>query len=910
MRKRYSMDKQWRFHRGDIPMPPALIHEEAYARSKAGGAAGAGGISCDDVAWPVVDLPHDYAVSSDFDEKVGLSQGYKPRGKAWYRKSFYISKEHRNKQLLLVFDGAATACEVYFNGSVLKRNFSGYNEFTVDISDRAFFGDRPNVLAVRVDAQAFEGWWYEGAGIYRHVWLDVKESLHIAHNGLWIKPVKKDGNRWEIALETIVENSSYQPAEFELEAQVLKDGVVVSKGHIASSVSAAEKSAVKQTMSVEEPQLWDVDSPELYELRCRILQNGAVIDETAENFGFRTIAFTPEKGFFLNGRNLKIKGVCCHPDHAGVGAAVPDSIQEYRIQKLKEIGCNAYRCSHGMPAREILNACDRLGILVMDENRHYESSEECLEQVRNMVTRDRNHPCVFMYSLYNEEPLQGTPEGRKVLARMQAELKRLDDTRPTLGGMNGGVMEESGSASLMDVVGINYNIGIYDRFHEKYPQLCAIGSENVSALSVRGCYQTDDGKHVKSCYDEELVPWGRSVRETWRTVSERDFIAGEFVWTGFDYRGEPTPYRWPTVSSLFGLFDTCGFAKDAAYFAKACWDSKPMIHILPHWNWKDGETVRVMTVTNCDEVELFVNGRSLGRKSSDVYEQNEWQVPFEAGVLSAVGYQNGAPAAKAEQKTAGAPKRLVLQPSRSWVNNDGMDAVTLNICAVDENGIAVPMAEHSVTVSCTGGKVLGMGNGDPNSHEADCSSQRSLFAGWCQAVLAPDTDTQTFAAVAVADGLEPAEFCFEVRSNPNQYEYIYPVTDIPVTGWRMSGFNYAEKPDPTLTLSDNDMNSFEPISFGEEFQSTFTEGYRLYLTRMTIPSDRDYQLVFKIISGYEAEFYINDEQIYKGGFGGGQRGISLPLKGISGEVRLAVCIKASTYTGTSGIKGTVCLRAE
>ena len=909
MRKLYSMDREWKFHLGDIAVPPARIHEEAYARAKAGGVAGGGAVSFDDIVWPVVDLPHDWAVRSDFDPEQGLSQGYKARGIGWYRKSFYIPEECRDKHLLLVFEGVATCCEVTFNGSILKRNESGYNEFTVDISDRAYVGDRPNVLAVRVDAESFEGWWYEGAGIYRHVWLCAREPLHFAYNGLWIKPSRQEGDCWSVQLEATAENSGYAPAAFELEAEIRRGGETVCRTSAAAELAAMDRRVLRLEMAVNAPALWDVDSPQLYTMRCRIRQNGELKDEAEESFGFRTIRFTPDRGFFLNGRSLKIKGVCCHPDHAGVGAAVPDAIQEFRIRKLKELGCNAYRCSHGAPTRALLDACDRLGMLVMDENRHFESSDEVLDQIRSLVVRDRNHPSVFMYSLFNEEPLQGTPEGRKMMSRMQMTLKRLDDTRPTLGAMNGGVSDEKGSAAVMDVIGINYNVASYDRVHEQYPDICLLGSENVSTLSTRGCYRTDNEWHVKNSYDEELVPWGRSVRDSWRAAAERDFIAGQFVWTGFDYRGEPTPYRWPSVSSQFGLLDTCGFPKEAAFFQKACWSEAPMVHILPHWNWEEGETVRVMTVTNGDEVELFLNGRSLGRRPSNVYEQNEWQVPFEKGCLSARAYRKGVCVAEAAQKTAGAPCRLSLRASRDWIYSDGADAMALDICAVDENGIPVPTADFPVQVACSdGGRVLGMGNGDPNSHEDDTLPQRRLFAGWCQAVIALKEGGESLTVTVTAGDLEPARLTLEVRPNPTAVPCLGSVKDIPVGGWRMSGFNYAEKPDPTLELSDNDMNSFEPVGFGEEFQSGFTEGYRLYMTRMTVPADKEYQLVFKVLSGYEAEFYIDNKLLYKGGFGGGQRGITLPLKGIAGEVRLAVCIKASTYTPTSGIKGTVCLR--
>lgn len=911
MLKKYSMNREWKFHLGDVKVPLPRIHEEAYAQSKAGGAAGAGGMSCDDIGWQTVDLPHDWELFTDFDsKKSGPSQGYKQRGIAWYRKSFYIPAEHKDKHIELVFGGVATECEIYLNGSVLKRNYSGLNEFAVDISDRAFFGDKPNVLAVRVDADKFEGWWYEGAGIYRNVWLTVSDMLHIAYNGLWINPVKKKDGEWTVRLEATVENRYYTEEEFELTAEITRKGESIARACKKAEIQAVSEEKAKLELCVKDPELWDTDSPELYEMHCRIVKKGETVDEVTESFGFRTIEFTADKGFFLNGKNIKLKGVCCHEDHAGVGTAIPESIYEFRVSKLKELGCNAYRCSHGAPSREFLDICDRMGLLVLDENRRFESADYVLDMLREQIIRDRNHPCVFMYALFNEEPLQGSEEGKKMFLRMRAEVKRLDPTRPTTGAMNGGVTNDAGSSAAMDVVGINYNIGIYDKFRELYPDTCVMGSENVSTLSVRGCYLTDDEKQVKNCFDEERPPWGRSVRETWKAVNERDFVAGEFVWTGFDYRGEPTPYRWPTVSSLFGLYDTCGFPKDAAYFQKACWDSEPMVHILPHWNHKDGETVRVMTVTNCDEVELFLNGKTLGRRSSNPYDQNEWQVVFEKGTISAVGYINGIPAARTENKTAGKTDALKVEPHKGYIFNDGADAVAVNISAVDKNGTAVPAENRKVKITVTGGRVLGTGNGDPNSHEADYLPERHLFIGLCQALIAADEGAISVSVTVSAEGLEDVSTELEVRKNENAPEYIYSVKDIPVGGWRMTVGTSKEKPDSAIRLADNDMNSFEPVIFDDEFQSDFTEGYKLYLTKLNVPIKGKYSLVFKTISGYEAEFYINGEQVFNGVFGGGQRGTVISLDGINGEIRLAVCIKASTYTPTSGIKGTVCLRAE
>ncbi|MBZ4670982.1 MAG: glycoside hydrolase family 2 protein [Oscillospiraceae bacterium] len=909
MRKIYSMDKEWKFHMGDIPVSLNVSHQESYLASKAGGARGAASYSFNDMDWEDVDVPHDWSVYTDFDKENMLSQGYKKRGIGWYRKTFYLDKELDGKQLLLVFEGVSTACTVYFNGSVAGRNYSGYTEFTVDISDRAYFGTKPNVLSVRVDADAFEGWWYEGAGIYRHVNLIVKEPLHIAHNGIFAKPSHEGGGRWKISAVAEVENSAYENSEFELVNAIVYDRKEICSQKSSGFIAGDSVKTLEQELFLQDPLLWDLDNPNLYTLESRLYVNGKLADLVKTDFGCRTIKFDAEKGFFLNGKNVKIKGTCNHQDHAGVGVAVPDSIQEYRIRRLKEMGCNAYRCSHGNPAKEILDACDRYGMLVLDENRNFESSPEVLEQVRTMVKRDRNHPCVIMYSLFNEEPLQSSPEGRKMLLKMSSTLKKLDDTRPMLGAMNGGVLEEDGTATAMDVTGINYNISVYDDFHKMYPNQPLIGSENNSAFSTRGCYETDYEKHVTDNYDEQKAAWGQGIRETWEAVAKRDFVSGIFVWTGFDYRGEPTPFEWPSISTQFGIMDTCGIAKDAFYFHKACWTDEPMIHILPHWNWEKGKKVRVMTVTNCDEAEIFLNGKSLGRKPSNIFTQCEWLVDYEAGILSAKGYKNGECVAFAEVKTSKKPVALKIVPDRNYILADGVDTIPVNICAVDEDGTIVPDASNFIKFKAHGDcRVIGVGNGDPNCHEADYLPERSLFAGWCQCLLQSNPNAKTVKLEVDSDGLSGASFEFEVRRPEKEIAYIYSVKKVEIDGWKMSVSPYAEKPDYKLKLADNDMNSFEPVKFGNSFQKNFTSGYMLYKTAFNFPESGDYILEFQKLNADEAEIYLDDECIYSRYSSFSER-VDIPVtENMRGRKEITVLLKANRWEAFSGISGGVSIR--
>ena len=600
----FSMDKDWSFHLGDISLALGRDHGTVYDLAKAGRCPGVPAADFNAADWELVTLPHDWSVKRPFDRGGSPSWGYKPKGKAWYRKAFYLPEEYDGKNITITFQGVAKDCTVYFNGSVIARNHTAYAPFTIDITDRAYFGITPNVLAVFVDADGWEGWWYEGAGIYRHVDMTVKNKTAVAQYGIFAAPSQRSDGSWDCPVEVTLENTGYEKETVTVNCEIFEkeSGKPLLCG--AKEIVCPEGETVTHTFEfiAEAPLIWDIDSPRLY--TCKItLDNG---DGDSVDIGFRSIRFDAREGFFLNGRSLKIFGTCNHQDHGGVGVAVPDSLHEYRIAKLKEMGSNAYRCAHGMPPQELLDVCDRMGMLVMDENRNFETSEECLGQLRKMVLRDRNHPSVFMYSIFNEEPLQGTVQGGKMAVRMRNEIHRLDPTRFVTGAMSGGIMENAGAAEMLDVCGINYQMWAYDDFHRKYPDLCMIGSEDTSTFSVRGCYKTEYEKNLISCYDEDPSDWGNTVRKTWETVLGRKWASGAFMWTGFDYLGEPTPFTYPSVSSFFGMMDICGAAKDGFYLCQAIFKKEPIVHVLPHWNWqgREGEIIRVMSHTNCEEKAL------------------------------------------------------------------------------------------------------------------------------------------------------------------------------------------------------------------------------------------------------------------------------------------------------------------
>lgn len=862
-RKVFNMDFDWRFHLGDLKLEIENSHRNSYESCKSGNVIGAGGKKFDDRDWRRVDLPHDYLAESGFSPDNLHSHGYRTRNNAWYRKTFCLDESLRGKQLFLCFEGTAVNAEFYINGSLMDRSFSAYTETAFDITDRVYFGKKANILSVYIKGFETEGWWYEGSGIYRHVKLYAKDTLHIAHNGIWAKPVLKEGtkNSWRVELETTVENSAYEDMTATVEA-TLFDG----EKEIARSVSkpalctSDDKTPVLQSFNVSKPTRWDVDNPKLYTLKVRVLKDGEETDADSARIGFRTFYMDKDKGFFLNDRKLVLKGTCNHQDHAGVGVAVPDSVQYYRVKRLKKLGTNAYRCSHNLPNKEILDACDELGIIVMDENRRFESRKEVLEYLDIMVRRDRNHPSVIFWSLFNEEPLQNTDEGTLIFRKMKSRVRKLDDTRIITGAINGNA---EGAGLEMDVCGINYGLKTVLDVREKYPNIKIMGSENNSAVTTRGCYKSDrDGAQVLSNYDEETVPWGQTIRETWRFLREHEYFTGIFIWTGFDYRGEPTPFKWPTVSSSFGIMDTCGFAKDSFYYNKACFTDKPMVHLMPHWNWKKGEQVRVVAVTNCDEAELFLNGKSLGRKPADVCDQPEWLVDFEKGRISVKAYRNGRCVAKDEHRTTGKPVAVKICPFDTRIKNDGHDTAVLNFCVVDKNGRVVPTADNHIKFEVIGdGFVRGVGNGNPNSHELDNIPERDLFAGWCQALVMSKLGAKSIKVVATAEGLEPAQIELEVVE-VEQPLCIFSVVNADVSGVTMSEV-FSERPDPLVELREDNMNSFMAVGFkADVYQLDYFKGWRTYRAMHDIPEAGTYEISLPNVYADSIEIYVDSKLVH------------------------------------------------
>ncbi|MGK6320465.1 beta-galactosidase GalA [Sphingomonas sp. DT-204] len=826
----------WRFHEGDIPTPEPVGHNATYLSVKAGNAPGAAAIAYDDSDWREVRLPHDWAASQPFVETANVSQGYRPRGIGWYRRTLRLDPAERGKTIELHFGGIATNATIWVNGSVVAHNWSGYNSVYVDLTPFARFGDETNVIAVRVDADAREGWWYEGAGLYRHVWLVRRAPVAIVSDGVHCDPRRDGDGSWHVPVTVTLGNIERAPVRVEVEAELIDpDGRSVAVQRVEASVPVLDRADALLRLAAGTPRLWSVEEPTLYTLRARVLREGRAVDERRTAIGFRMIRFDADKGLFVNDRPVKLKGVCLHQDHAGVGVAVPDALLAWRLERLKAMGCNAIRMSHNAPNAELLDWCDRMGFLVMDENRNFNPSPDYLAQLEWLVRRDRNHPSVILWSVFNEEPMQGTEAGVEMVRRMAAAVRRLDDSRPITAAMNGSFYDPANVSTVVDVMGFNYYQNDYDKFHRLNPAKPVTSSEDTSAFETRGAYASDPARHVITSYDDEAASWGDTHRGSWRKIAERPFVAGGFVWTGFDYHGEPTPYEWPTISSFFGILDLCGFPKTAFGIHSAHWiDDRPVLFLAPHWTWpgREGQAIRVFAIANADTIALSLNGRELGVQTADRIMGNEWQVPYEPGRIGAVAMRGGKPVARIAYETAGPPVALRLTPARTVMAGDDEDAQPITIDAVDGQGRHVPTSNLMTRFAVDGGTIIGVGNGDPNSHEPEHGGSRSLFNGLAQIIVRAGKGRGRIRITATAEGLKPATLVLD-RAD------IAPRPQVPVTppvmairDWRRSPLLPA-RPQPTLAPADADNNSWAFVRNGTPTRADARPGWRVYRSRFT-----------------------------------------------------------------------------
>jgi beta-galactosidase len=723
-RQRLLMDLGWKFRLGDQWGTGERL-------DKAGASGGPAGVKFSDRGWRDVNLPHDWAVELPFDPKADEAHGFKPVGPGygdtsvgWYRRSFPLAEADKSRRLWLEFDGAFRDCRVFLNGYLIGHHESGYSGFRYDITDAANYGGN-NVLAVRVDASEFEGWFYEGAGIYRHVWLVKTSPLAVAPDGTFVYsefPNNVPQGPAAIHVETRLLNASDNSADAAVQCQILDpDGKPVAQFEQTAAVNASDFKTVLQVSSVPSPVLWSPETPRLYKLVTTVALGGRVVDRTETEFGIRTLAFDADKGFLLNGRPYFVKGTCNHQDHAGVGIAMPDALQYFRVARLKEMGCNGIRTAHGAPTPELLEACDHLGMLVLDENRLLGSDAANLGRLEDMIRRDRNHPSVFIWSLFNEEWRQSKPDGGRAAKTMQSRVHRLDPTRKcTCAASNGDRYD--GVNSVMDVRGWNYSLELVDSYHQAHPAQPNIGTEPNGNPGTRGIYANDLGRGYMNAYEDEYRGWNITAEAAWKIFAARPWLSGQFVWTGFDYRGEPSVQDWPCNIAPFGIVDLCGFPKDVFFYYQSWWSDRTVLHLFPHWNWagKEGQDIYVRCYSNCEEVELFLNGESLGRKRMSKNSDLRWKVKYAPGALVAKGYKNGQAVAEDKAETAGPPAAVRLAGDRASIHADGEDLGIVTVGIVDAQGRLVPTAGNLVTFDLSGpGAILGVGNGDPSCHEAD-----------------------------------------------------------------------------------------------------------------------------------------------------------------------------------------------
>jgi beta-galactosidase len=700
----------------------------------------------DDSKWRVLNLPHDWAVELPFvrdDEQ--MSHGYKPLGRrypetsvGWYRREFEVPASDLGRRIRLEFDGAFRDVIVFVNGCFIGRNNNGYAPFGFDLTDFLTYGAR-NFITLRVDAGFGDGWFYEGAGVYRHVWLTKTDAVHL---GKWDSTVrsKMTGNSASLSLATVVQNEGKQDARARVTWKIVDaGGATVATAEAPEQTIAVDESATFAAAAVlANPALWSVDEPSLYSAIVTVEAGGKVRDAERVEFGVRTAVFDADKGFFLNGKPLKIQGTCNHHDHAGVGAALPDALQRFRIAVLREMGCNAVRTSHNMPAPEWVDACNRMGMLMMCETRQMSSNPEGMQQLTAMVKRYRNSPSIIIWSIGNEEWLLQdamAEQGTKIAGSMVRRCHELDPTRVVSAAVNGD--NEKGVSEAFDIVGFNYGEERPDPFHRKYPKRPLFGSETASSVCTRGEYADDPLRNTMNCYDG-VVPWGKTPEGWWRFYGSRDWEAGGFAWTGFDYRGEPTPYEWPSINSQFGIVDMCGFPKDYFYYYKAWWRNEPSLHVFPHWNWhgREGDEIPVWVYSNLDEVELLVNGKSQGSRKVPHLGHVEWKVRYEPGAIEARGMRGGKVILTEKRETTGLPASIRLTADRAEIAADSEDVAMLKVEVLDKDGRPVPTAKNVIAFNVSGaGKLIGVGNGDPNCQESDKGPQRSLFNGLAQAII-------------------------------------------------------------------------------------------------------------------------------------------------------------------------------
>ncbi|MFV8324774.1 glycoside hydrolase family 2 TIM barrel-domain containing protein [Flavobacterium sp. ZS1P14] len=751
-------------------------------------------------SWRTLNLPHDWSIEGKFDEKspAGYGGGALNGGLGWYKKTFKVATADKTKITAIVFDGVYRNSEVWINGHYLGKRPNGYIGFQYDLSPYLNYGDKNNEILVKVDnSKQPNSRWYSGSGIFRNVWLETTDKLHIEQWGTYITTPKTSSESATINLETTIKNQNATAKNALVVTTLYSNGKKITSVSQKITVNANASQTIQQVATVSNPLLWSVEKPKLYSAITEIRIDHTIIDQYKTNFGIRSFKFDADKGFILNGKQVKIKGVCLHHDLGPLGAAINTRAIERQLEILKNMGVNGIRTSHNPPAPELLDLCDKMGFIVMDEvfdmwkksKTQYDYSlnwdQWHVKDLEDQVLRDRNHSSIFIWSIGNEIPEQWDESGTKIALELAGLTKKLDATRPITSAMNPPTKENKIAASgALDLIGYNYAHESYTKHKETFPGIPFIATETTSALETRGYYDavsdtikqwpkrwdlpltTGNPGNTVSAYDQVQAPWGSTHEATWKVIKKNDNLSGMYIWTGFDYIGEPTPYEWPSISSYFGIVDLAGFPKDVYYMYQSEWTNKPVLHIFPHWNWKKGQNVDVWAYyNNADEVELFLNGKSVGIKKKEGDDLHiMWRVPFQAGILKAISRKNGKTVLESTIKTAGAPATFKLSSHRATIHADGNDLSFVTVAITDANGVLSPNANNEIQFSLKGnGKIVGVCSGDPVSHESYKGTTHTALNGKCLVVIQAGDQAGKLELTASANGLKSSTTVIAVK---------------------------------------------------------------------------------------------------------------------------------------------------
>ena len=758
MREKILFNDNWKFYRGkpDYDNIVPFVYSIAKTARKLTGPAA---VSCPetmvDSLWRDVALPHDYIIEQTPDKSENRSLGYFKYGDAWYRKTFTLPESDRGRRITLLFEGIASQSVVYLNGAPLKRNFSGYNSFEINISDMAIYGDKENVLAVYVDTAEHESWWYEGGGIYRDVWLIKTEDVAIDLWGVYIAPKKQSDDLWSVRIETELINSRYDAADVRVSHTLFDaEGTAVAECSAETVLDLRSNGKTRAELTVSAPKLWDIDSPYLYSVKTTVAAAGEVVDEHTDRTGFRTFYADPEKGFFLNDRHVKIKGVCSHQDFGLTGKAVSDNVHRYKVELIKEMGANGYRTSHYPHPNAVMDALDELGFIVLAETRWFSTAEENLEQLEMLIKRDRNRPSIFFWSLANEEPILKTESGRRTFKNLKAFVQKLDDTRYITTADNN--FEMDSVFPELDLVGINYNLFKYDDVHREFPNMPVFASECCATGTTRGWYDASSPERsYVDAYDKDVDRLFKSRERTWKFLTEREWVMGGFQWIAFEHRGETF---WPRLCSQSGAIDLFLQKKDAFYQNQSHWiEDRPIVHLLPHWNFRgrEGEKIRVVAYTNCEELELYLNGKSLGKQQIEKYGHGEWQVEYEPGTIAVEARSGDKTLCRDEQTTTGRAEKLNLRLDNRVSGANGRDTAVITCYCTDSDGRFVPDAAPFVNFSTNGlGTIVGTGSDISDTTAVSLPSRRMRMGTITVAVIVGKTagDLKVYASSENQEG--------------------------------------------------------------------------------------------------------------------------------------------------------------